>query len=304
MVNVTTTEFWEYRVARTELRQMYLHHLSEQRNRMVKCVFLWDLGGMTMRYFSLLRSKRVASFFQDFTMKTKDMYPEIAELVVVIRSPWFVQMVWRGIRPLLAKRTLEKIRVLDSTSFMDDEKKGLVTIAPKENWPGEIGGSCPDSPCSWRVELLQKNNVDDSSAEDGTVLQSEQHRLEIGAGKEYKITRSLQPEEVLTWEMFIVDRDIDFSVEKVDGKEEEKEEAKDMGKDVDAVEGKENCSLIVGTTRLFSKTLIREAYTNNSGGEESVRITLSNKYSWFNSKPSTFVYSSFEREKSTKRGVG
>ena len=92
-----------------------------------------DLGGSAMS----LMSKQVYDFIQLASSIAQDYYPEILGKMFVVNTPMLFSMVWKGVKPMLNEKTVNKIS-LEGSSY---RPKLLELVAP-ENLPEFLGGTC------------------------------------------------------------------------------------------------------------------------------------------------------------------
>jgi len=156
MKSLSSADYYHYRLARGELRALLLQELSVAQNKLVKMTFLWDLDGMELSYWSLLRSKEVVAYSSDYDDSSRDCYPEIAHKIVALNTPWFLNALWHAAKALLPARTLKKIQVYGA-----DYISKLSELIPLQNIPDVMNGSCkcPEGcfPTNWQSETIAKS---------------------------------------------------------------------------------------------------------------------------------------------------
>lgn len=111
LASATKKEYWDFLVARGENRSLLLHALSEERNALVKIVFIWDLDGMSTKTWKRINAEDIKGLVQGYDDQTRDCYPEIAFKLLALRVPWFLTVIWKGAKHMLPKATLAKVSV-------------------------------------------------------------------------------------------------------------------------------------------------------------------------------------------------
>ncbi|XP_077488121.1 SEC14-like protein 2 [Amblyomma americanum] len=74
----------------------------------------------------------------DMLQMMEDHFPECLEQCIIINAPYFFPIMWKLIRPILTKRTTEKVRVFGKE---DGWKEHLLGIVDAESLPVHWGGS-------------------------------------------------------------------------------------------------------------------------------------------------------------------
>ena len=102
---------------------------------LTKCVRLVDLKSMGLSNIPWELVRRDASN----SKVTEDFYPQLLGAVFVCNAPALINVVWRGLRPVLPARILEKVDFLGTSAR---ERARLLRWVAAEHLPERYGGSC------------------------------------------------------------------------------------------------------------------------------------------------------------------
>lgn len=113
---VTQQEYNEFRLARAVNLELYLDALSRRLGRLVKCVYVWNLAGMTRVLWKAWETKHVKRFFGDFDSQLGSAFPEQVFRVVCLNVPTWLILLWSVAKRMVPGRTMKKIGVFPSNS--------------------------------------------------------------------------------------------------------------------------------------------------------------------------------------------
>jgi hypothetical protein len=177
-----TVEQWQQWQGYCLVNQMrYLNKLSREQDRLLGLSVVVDCQGATMPNMAYI------PYFRAEVEMRQTMSPEVLGEAVVINAPWFFNVIWKLITPVLGKDTLEKIGIINQ----DDLKKW---IDPK-HIPVALGGDDP----------APKLIIPDPTK--GMTLET------IAAGGRFEIERSAKSKDMaVSWKFQIKAKDIGYEV--------------------------------------------------------------------------------------------
>jgi hypothetical protein len=134
----------------TEWSFQWLDYISRTTGRFTKEIRLIDLQGFQ------LSDANLENFITDGkAMRIMgDVYPQMLESIYVTRSPNWIQIPWRVVRPFLPKRVLAKLDFISPESH-EEERKRLHKFVTEENLPVRFGGKN----LQWPVPALMGDDV-------------------------------------------------------------------------------------------------------------------------------------------------
>jgi len=138
---VSREEYEVFRTARHINLELLLDALSRKRQRLVKCVYIWDLKGFSYALYSSWQVPSVKAFFGDYDARAAVAFPESALRIVAVNVPGWLSALWAVAKRVVPARTLRKIIVVGTSNVTDT----LVRLGgiPATAVPRELGGSCP-----------------------------------------------------------------------------------------------------------------------------------------------------------------
>ena len=158
MASVSPEDYVEYRLARLINRQLLTHRLSRAARRVVKMTYVWDLAGFTIKNYKRLQTKPAQAFFGGFDEDAKHAFPEVVAKIVCVNVPWFLHILWVGVRAVLPKRTLAKVVVCKAGAA--NYAKHLYPVIAPEVWSDRSTVSaCPAvviSPCPTAAKVPER----------------------------------------------------------------------------------------------------------------------------------------------------
>eukprot|EP00475_Leptophrys_vorax_P024453 TRINITY_DN3374_c0_g1_i1.p1 TRINITY_DN3374_c0_g1~~TRINITY_DN3374_c0_g1_i1.p1 ORF type:complete len:377 (+),score=109.62 TRINITY_DN3374_c0_g1_i1:191-1321(+) len=181
IANVTLEEYQQW-LGYTLVNQMrHLNKLSRKEDRLLGLTVVVDAKDVAMpnmRYFP---------YFKTEVEMRQTMSPEVLAEAVVVNAPWFFNVIWKIIQPVLDKATLEKI--------------GIVNQDQLKNWidpqyiPTVLGGEDP------APKLIIPDPAKGMQAET------------ISAGRKFECSKSAKSKDMaITWRFQILARDIGYEV--------------------------------------------------------------------------------------------
>lgn len=72
--------------------------------------------------------------------KMEDCYPQLLETIFACYAPSFMHWIWTFIRPIMPKRVVEKIDVIEP-NINENERRRLLKHVASENLPVDYGGT-------------------------------------------------------------------------------------------------------------------------------------------------------------------
>lgn len=119
----------------TEWSFQWLDYISRTTGRFTKEIRLIDMEGFQLSDANL----------QNIITDGKamgimgDVYPQMIESIYVTRSPQWIQIPWRYVRPFLPKRVVSKLDFISPESH-EEERKRLHRFVTEDNLPVRFGG--------------------------------------------------------------------------------------------------------------------------------------------------------------------
>ena len=110
--------------------------------------------GLLTKYTRLidLRDVKLSNMSREFQRRDResskmleDFYPQLLEAVYLCHAPSWLQTFWRGIRPLLPVRFVEKVDFISPQKSVSERKRVLRHVA-HEPLPVRFGGGCTSWP--------------------------------------------------------------------------------------------------------------------------------------------------------------
>lgn len=95
MATAPAADYLEYRLARSEAQALLLQGMSEEEGRLIQCIYLWDLAGMTMSHWQQLMSAPCKAYRAGFEQAAARAYPETVRKLVAVNVPWWLEALWR-----------------------------------------------------------------------------------------------------------------------------------------------------------------------------------------------------------------
>lgn len=128
----------------TEWAFQWIDYVTRKTGRLTKNVRLIDFKGMGM----LEINREVASRDAAAMKVTEDCYPQLLQTILICHSAGWMQGLWRLLRPLMPRRTVEKVDFI-SPSTNDKERDRIFPHVPLDLLPERFGGNY----ASWPVEF-------------------------------------------------------------------------------------------------------------------------------------------------------
>jgi len=197
---VSKTEYDEFRVARMVNLELMLEALTRKSGRLIKCVYIWDLKGLSYSLYSQWQISCVKTFSSDFDEKAAVAFPETALRIVAVNVPGWLNALWVVFKRVIPARTLRKILVVGTSGVSE----ALVKNAriPPTSIPASLGGSCPAQETLRMFTRPKGFEISTGS-------------LEIGAGAVKFVDVPHGPNVIIMWGILITNRDVVLSVELV-----------------------------------------------------------------------------------------
>jgi CRAL/TRIO domain len=135
VANVAEEDWVPVFVHISEWAHQWLDRISRTSGRLTKNTRLVDLAGMTMRAFSMKNTKRDSKVMN----MMEDCYPQLLKSIYVVNPPLWVDAVWTVMRPLMAKRVVEKFDIIHPSTNEHDRER-LHTAIESRLLPVRFGG--------------------------------------------------------------------------------------------------------------------------------------------------------------------
>lgn len=113
---VSQDEFDEFRIARAVNLELYLDALSTHYKLLIKCVYVWNLSGMTRNMLKSLETRAVKRYFGDFDTQLGTAFPEQVFRVICLNVPTWLMILWSVAKRVVPGRTMKKISVYPTAS--------------------------------------------------------------------------------------------------------------------------------------------------------------------------------------------
>mmetsp|Transcript_29147 Transcript_29147/g.48178 ORF Transcript_29147/g.48178 Transcript_29147/m.48178 type:complete len:307 (-) Transcript_29147:92-1012(-) len=133
----------------SEYNHQWLDYVTRTTGRLTKSIRIADLQGISLSGVCLENQKRDGKAMGVM----EDCYPQLLEGIFICRSPVWIQIPWRIVRPLMPKRVVDKIDFL-APATNAKERKRLLRYVEEEHLPERFGGKN----MTWPVDFLPPSN--------------------------------------------------------------------------------------------------------------------------------------------------
>lgn len=127
----------------SEWSHQWLDYVTRTTGRFTRSVRLIDFSN-----FSILQTSRGDKKDGKIMNMMEDVYPQLLQALFVYNAPSWSHSAWAIFRPIMPKRIIAKIDIIDPKK-QQKEKQKLLAFLSEENLPVAIGGSNTASPCDW-----------------------------------------------------------------------------------------------------------------------------------------------------------
>jgi hypothetical protein len=134
--SVTVEDIVLHQLYVVEYNAALLDRLSQEQGAMVRLVSIFDLSGLGV---SVLH-KGMMDVIKRMLKVTQDYYPETMDQCFVINAPTVFSACWAVVKPLLAERTVKKVKILGK-----DYAPNLTSELGSHCIPSLYGGTNPQS---------------------------------------------------------------------------------------------------------------------------------------------------------------
>lgn len=86
----------------------------------------------------------------------EDVYPQLLQALLIYNAPSWIQSTWSIFRPIMPKRVVEKIDIINPKKNAK-EKNRLLAFLSEEDMPVALGGNNTTSPRDW-YKVAKENN--------------------------------------------------------------------------------------------------------------------------------------------------
>jgi hypothetical protein len=140
--SLTLDQYIEFEKHNMEHKAILLDRISRERGYLVKMISMRDMTGMGYKHVG---GKGVTIMTSVLKMM-QGAYPEVIENIFIINAPWIFATLWGLVKPFVAPRTIEKIKIFGASSEKG-AKELLVARIGAHNLPERFGGSRKDIEC-------------------------------------------------------------------------------------------------------------------------------------------------------------
>ncbi|KAL3927454.1 MAG: hypothetical protein SGBAC_013083 [Bacillariaceae sp.] len=128
----------------SEWAHQWLDYVTRTTGRFTKSVRLIDFSN-----FSIFQNSREATKRDGKIMDMmEDIYPQLLQALFIYNAPSWIHSAWAIFRPIMPKRIIAKIDIIDPKSNQKEKQK-LLAFLSEENMPVPMGGSNTASPRDW-----------------------------------------------------------------------------------------------------------------------------------------------------------
>ena len=78
----------------------------------------------------------------------EDIYPQLLQALFIYNAPSWIHSAWAIFRPIMPKRVIDKIDIIDPKNNQKEKQK-LLAFLSEENMPVAMGGTNTNSPRDW-----------------------------------------------------------------------------------------------------------------------------------------------------------
>jgi hypothetical protein len=187
MTVVSSEEYDEFRAARAINLELYLDALSRNLKKLIKCVYIWDLEGMTRSLWKTWEAKCVKTFAGEWDHTASIAFPEHAHRIAAVHVPSWLMVAWKLIKSVIPGRTLRKVYVIGSSGVADALLKSCEI--PASSLPKSLGGTCTNSPLFF--------------AQPRSIQEFKEGTLEIPAGTTRTIEFDVSSGGMVYWSVYV-----------------------------------------------------------------------------------------------------
>lgn len=130
----------------TEWAHQWLDRISRTTGRLTKNTRLIDLAGMQVMDFNLKVAQRDSKVMNSM----EDCYPQLLKSLFVVNPPIWADALWTLMRPLMAKRVVEKFDIIHPAKNEKDRKR-LYQVIEKNLLPVRFGGENEEWPVNFAL---------------------------------------------------------------------------------------------------------------------------------------------------------
>ncbi|KAL3910496.1 MAG: hypothetical protein SGILL_007667 [Bacillariaceae sp.] len=146
--NVLSDDVWDYAFVYTsEWSHQWLDYITRTTGRLTKSVRLIDMTDLSftkhMDRASMNRDSKIMN-------EMEDVYPQLLETIFACYPPSFMHKVWAFIRPIMPKRIIDKIDLIEP-SINEEERERLFKHMTIESLPEHYGGKNKVPPKDWKL---------------------------------------------------------------------------------------------------------------------------------------------------------
>ncbi|CAJ1935202.1 unnamed protein product [Cylindrotheca closterium] len=131
----------------SEWAHQWLDYVTRTTGRFTKSVRLIDFSN-----FSIFQNSREATKRDGKIMDMmEDIYPQLLQALFIYNAPNWIHSAWAIFRPIMPKRIIAKIDIIDPKNNQKEKEK-LLAFLSDENMPVTMGGSNTTSPRDWESQ--------------------------------------------------------------------------------------------------------------------------------------------------------
>ena len=139
-------EVWDYSfVYSSEWAHQWLDYVTRTTGRLTKSIRFIDMTGVQLtKHFDRASNKRDSKIMNEM----EDVYPQLLETLYGCYPPSFMHLIWALIRPIMPKRIIDKIDLIEPNKN-EKERDRVLKYISKENLPVHFGGDNTVPPKDW-----------------------------------------------------------------------------------------------------------------------------------------------------------
>ena len=138
-------ETWDYAfIYNSEWTFQWLDYVTRTTGRLTKSVRLVDMSGLSLGHFDRASTKRDGKIMNEM----EDMYPQLLDTLYGCYPPSFMHTIWSFLRPIMPKRIIDKIDLVEPGTNKKERDRLLKHIS-LEDLPVYFGGKNEVPPKDW-----------------------------------------------------------------------------------------------------------------------------------------------------------
>ena len=144
-------ETWDYAFVYTsEWTFQWLDYVTRTTGRLTRSVRFVDMTGISLSNFDRASTKRDSKIMNEM----EDTYPQLLQTLYGCYPPSFMHTVWSFIRPIMPKRIIDKIDLIEPSKNEKERDRVLQHIS-LQDLPVHFGGKNAVAPRDWDDTCFQ-----------------------------------------------------------------------------------------------------------------------------------------------------